>query len=336
MDRRTFLGKLGLGLVATGTALGGCGAACAREKEEHRKPAGSGPSRVAVISDKRVRKAQGLDGKRVTSLLERAVCGALDVPRANDAMGELFSGDDVVGVKLNNLAGPPLAPTAAFVSALVALLGKAGVAPGRVIFFERSERDITKGGFQVKRSGGGPLFVGHDTPGFGYQREISISGKVGSCLSSVVTDKITALINVGVLKDHNLAGVSAGMKNLFGIIHNPNKYHEDCCDPYVADVSTFPVVRRKLRLVLIDAITAQYEGGPSYLPAFSWKQNGVMAATDPVALDRVGWDMIEAQRKEKGLPTLAEAKRPPRWIHTAAKRGLGREDPDKFELVEDD
>ena len=40
----------------------------------------------------------------------------------------------------------------------------------------------------------------------------------------------------GVVKDHDLAGVSAGLKNWYGVIHNPNKYHDSCCDPYVADV----------------------------------------------------------------------------------------------------
>jgi len=340
MDRRTFLSKLGLGLAATGAALGGCGAACTRE-EGRARAAGTrpvvpaGPPRVASMIDGGIRKAQRLDEKRVAALLERAVRGALDAPDAAAALAGLLGDDAVVGVKLNNLAGPPLAPTPAFVKALVALLGKAGVTPGRIIFFERGERDITKGGFEVKRSGGGPLFVGHDTPGFGYQSEISTSGSVGSCLSRVVTDRITALINLGVLKDHNLAGLSAGMKNLFGIIHNPNRYHDDLCDPVVADVSAFPVVRRKLRLVLVDALTEQYEGGPGYLPAFAWERNGVMAATDPVALDRVGWDIVEAQRKKKGLPSLTEAGRPPRWIRTAARRGLGTDDPDKFELVED-
>jgi uncharacterized protein (DUF362 family) len=130
-----------------------------------------------------------------------------------------------------------------------------------------------------------------------------------------------------------LAGVSAGMKNLFGLIHNPNRYHDDNCDPFVADVLGFPVVRRKLKLTVIDALTAQCQGGPAWMPDFAWRFDGLMASTDPVALDKVAWQLIEAQRKAKSLPSLVEAKRPPKWIATAAARGLGQADPQKFKLL---
>ena len=39
-----------------------------------------------------------------------------------------------------------------------------------------------------------------------------------------------------VLKDHDLAGVSLAMKNWYGVVHNPNKLHDDDCDPFVADL----------------------------------------------------------------------------------------------------
>ena len=43
------------------------------------------------------------------------------------------------------------------------------------------------------------------------------------------------------------------------------------------------------------------------------------------AVDAVGWRMIEARRREVGLPTLAAEGREPRWIATAAGLGLGRD-----------
>jgi uncharacterized protein (DUF362 family) len=284
------------------------------------------------MTDEGVRKAQVLNPARVQDLLERALKAAFSAPDAATGLRSVVSESDTVGIKLNCLAGSPLSPTRELADALVGLLKKAGVLPDRIVFFERSERDITKGGFTVKRYGDGPLFVGHDTRGYAFEREVTISGKVGSCLSSVVTRKVSVLINLGVLKDHNLAGLSAGMKNLFGIIHNPNKYHDNRCDPYVADVTAFDPVQRKLRLTVIDALTAQCEGGPGYLPAFAWPYNGVMASIDPVALDRVAWDVLEARRKAKGLPSLAEAGREPVWIRTAAGKGLGNDDPTKFRI----
>jgi uncharacterized protein (DUF362 family) len=258
---------------------------------------------------------------------------AFGSPDAVSGLRSVLEEDDIVGIKLNCLAGPPLSPSPEFIDALVVLLKKTGISPGNIVFFERGERDIKKGGLEVRRAGDGPKFVGNDSPGAGYEREVAISGQAGSCLSRILTRQITAMINLGVLKDHNLAGVSAAMKNLFGIIHNPNKYHTNCCDPFVADVTAYPVVQKKLKLNLVDAFTAQCHGGPGYLPQFAWRFNGILASTDPVALDTVAWDIIEKQRKSKGLPTLERDGRPPKWLATAIKHGLGAGDRAKIKVI---
>ena len=329
MKRREFIKSVGAGLAFGGAVLGGC----KRESSQAAVSRKGGPARVAVFRDDAVRKGEGFDPARVKILLEKALNEALGSKDAAAGLRSIMSEDDVVGVKLNCLAGRPLSPTKEVTDALVDIMKQAGISTKNVFFFERGERDIRKGGFDVRRSGDGPRFIGNDSPGFNYQPEPEISGQVGSCLSRIVTDRIDVMINLGVLKDHNLAGLGAGMKNLFGIIHNPNKYHDDGCDPYVADVLAFPVVQKKLRLTILDALTAQCEGGPGYLPAYAFEFNGILASTDPVALDRVAWDLIDKQRKHKGLPGLEEAGRPPRWIATAQKKGLGMGDLSKIKVV---
>ena len=126
------------------------------------------------------------------------------------------------------------------------------------------------------------------------------------------------------------------LKNMFGAIHNPNKYHSNAGDPYVADVNALAPIRQKVRLTICDALIAQYEGGPSYMPQWSWPFNGVLVASDPVALDTIGWQIIEAKRKEKGLPSLQAAKRAPSYIATAAdaQHRLGTNDARLIRRVE--
>jgi uncharacterized protein (DUF362 family) len=104
----------------------------------------------------------------------------------------------------------------------------------------------------------------------------------------------------------------------------------------VADVNAMPAIRQKVRLTICDAITAQYEGGPSYMPQWSWASNSLLVAQDPVALDSVGWQIIEQKRAEKGLKPLKDVKREPRYIATAAdaKHNLGTNDPARIERVE--
>jgi hypothetical protein len=91
-----------------------------------------------------------------------------------------------------------------------------------------------------------------------------------------------------------------------------------------------------MRLVLCDATTAQYEGGPGYKPEYSWKQNALLVSQDPVALDYTGWRMIERKRAERGLKTLEAEGRAPHYIATAAdaQHLLGTNDPRRIAVAE--
>ena len=119
-------------------------------------------------------------------------------------------------------------------------------------------------------------------------------GSAGSLVSKTLTRTCDAVISLPVLKDHGITGVTLALKNFFGAIHNPNKYHTNAGDPYIADIHMFEPIRRKLRLTIADAITAQYEGGPSYMPQWSWPFNGLLVSQDPVAMDYTGWRLIDA------------------------------------------
>jgi len=160
---------------------------------------------------------------------------------------------------------------------------------------------------------------------------------VGSCFSNIISRLATAIVNVPVLKDHDLAGVTLGMKNFFGAIHNPNKYHDNNCNPFIADLVTHRFIKDKLRLTICDGSTAVCGGGPAYPghhPNWAWNYAGILMSLDPVALDAVGWRIIEKKRKELGLASLAEAGREPKYIATAADYGLGEIEEGKIEIVE--
>jgi len=104
----------------------------------------------------------------------------------------------------------------------------------------------------------------------------------------------------------------------------------------VADVYALPAIRQKVRLHICDGLNAQYEGGPSYMPQWMWPFNGLLVARDPVALDYVGWNIIEKKRAELGMKSLRELRREPRYILTAAdaEHRLGICDPKRIERVE--
>jgi uncharacterized protein (DUF362 family) len=239
---------------------------------------------------------------------------------ARSAVARLFGPDDVVGIKLNCLGGRRMSPRPVTVNALVDLLVAGGVAPDRIILFERSSRELERAGFDIRRAADGPRCFGTDND---YDRTPSESGSIGSCFARLVSTTCSALVSFGVVKDHDLAGVSAGLKNWYGVIHNPNKYHDNQCDPYVADVVRHPFIRDKLRLTVLDGVTAQCHGGPAFRADHVFELGRIAASTDPVAADLWAWRAIDSERVRRGLPSLEEAGRPPRFIATAARYGLG-------------
>ena len=276
-----------------------------------------------------------VDTERLAAMLDESVRRLTGDGDAASAWRRLFGPRDVVGVKVNCLSGRRMCTRWEVVEAIVGGLRRAGVPENSIIVWDKDDTDLTRAGYPIQRGRGLSVYGtigGRHSPG--YEEELRFAGEhVGSCFSRILTRQVTALVNVPVLKDHDIAGVTLGMKNWFGAIHNPNKYHDSLCDPYIAELSTHPSIRKKLRLVVMDATTLQYDGGPSARPEAALAFGGVLVARDPVAVDAYSASLIEAERRRAGVPSLAEANRPPKHVHTAARLGLGVDDLSRIELA---
>jgi uncharacterized protein (DUF362 family) len=213
-------------------------------------------------------------------------------------------------------------------------LQEAGIKGSDIVVWDRDSNELERAGFHVAI--GGDRVQCYGTDRVGYEEDLAAWGSVGGCLSKILTQRSNVLINLPVLKDHDGAGVTIALKNMYGVIHNPNKYHPNGCNPYVADLNMLPEIRSRMRLTICDATTAMYEGGPGYKPEHSWNANALLVSTDPVALDHTGWQMIERKRAEKGLKTLKAEEREPSYIATAAdgEHRIGTNDPKKISIVE--
>ncbi|MCP5007754.1 MAG: DUF362 domain-containing protein [Planctomycetes bacterium] len=285
-------------------------------------------SQVFHALDKNLINANGkVDKTRISHVLNKAVMKITNKQKTPDAWSTLFMKNDIVGIKLNCLAGKRFSPHVAIIESIIKGVKSAGVPEKNIIVFERFSKELVSAGFNIRKGTSGVRCYGTDElPHGGYDRQPQIAGSIGSCFSQIISSYCTAIINVPVLKDHDLAGVSIGMKNFYGVIHNPNKYHENNCNPYVADLSNHPYIKDKLRLIICDALRVQYNGGPAFKPHWSCDYGGLLISTDPVALDRIGAQIIEEKRKETNLPSLKDAGREPAYITTAAQLGLGVDD----------
>jgi uncharacterized protein (DUF362 family) len=329
-SRRDFLRHCLTGAVT----LGASGMAAA----EQAAPAAK--SKVVVAHDPMLRGAgSGADAgriqaPRVQALLDRAMQALFDRDSAQAAWRRLVRPGDRVGLKVNTLGGRGISSNLEVVLAICERLKQAGIKPGDIVVWDRDSEEMQRGGFTITIGGNRVQCYGTDR--VDYEDDLTEYGSVGSRLSKILTRNVDVLINVPVLKDHDGAGVTIALKNMYGVIHNPNKYHPDGCNPYIADLNMLPEIRSKMRLTICDATTAMYEGGPGFKPEHSWKCNSLLVSQDPVALDATGWRMIERKRAEKGLKTLEAEQRAPHYIQTAADREhrLGQCDASRIELVE--
>jgi hypothetical protein len=309
------------------------------DSEEARRaisePPAPAKSRVVVIRHESLRAdGQGPAPERVRELLDEAVKAIAGDAKAADAWARWFKPADRVGIKVNCL-GYATRPAVALATA--AGIGAAGLAPRQTIVWDRMSDELRRAGYDLRGDGKGPRCFGTDAltdrGNAGYGPEIVTSGGIGSFYSRIVTDEATALVSACILKDHNLAGLSCGLKNFYGAIHNPNKYHEGGCDPFVADACAAPPIRDRLRLVVCDALRPQYSGGPSLRPQWQWAYGGLILSTDPVALDRVALEILERKRAAAGMKPLEAEKRPARYLASAQARGLGTADLAAIEVV---
>lgn len=329
-DRRSFLQSL---VGAAAATLGGDPLSAGGLATFSPDGKSVGKSRVVIARDSALRETgSSVDLERFLKLLDRAMQSYYGSDSPLEAWKKLVRPGEVIGLKVNCLAGRGASTRVQLVELISERLQQAGIKD--IVIWDRLNADLENAGFRRGAKQRGIRIIGNDSAG--YEDQLAISGSAGSLISKTLTRTCDAVINLPVLKDHGITGVTLALKNVFGAIHNPNKYHPNGGDPFIADVNMLPAIRRKIRLTICDGTTAQYEGGPSYMPQWSWPFNGLLVARDPVALDFVGWKLIEEERARQGLKSLEASGRKPNYIATAADAShrLGTCDPGLIQKLE--
>lgn len=149
---------------------------------------------------------------------------------------------------------------------------------------------------------------------------------------SVDLAPITALISMPGLKAHWLTGIGTVIKNYILYSGAPRNYH-DQNSARLGEIWRLPQVEGKTKLVLVDALSPVCDKGPQVDPRYKWAYKGLIAGTDPVAVETVCLKIIEAKRQEiRGEPWPLTP--PPLCIEAAdSVYKLGTSDPGKIEIM---
>lgn len=342
VSRRTFIRRSAVGAVGLALADGWL-AETASPAQPVRTPVRD-LSRVVLVRDSRVIDSSGkVQQPLLQEMLDRALTSLTGKSTIGDAWRQFVKPGEVIGLKLNansasHLRGSELTTHfPALTSAVLSGFEKAGIAEENVVLWERSDEELASTGLAIQKDPGALRVLGtrvssRGSGGPGFSSESFPVGSRSSRVSRIASEMCTALINVPVLKDHGLTGITGALKNHYGSIENPNQYHaNNGTNPGVAEVNAIPVIREKQRLVLFDALLGVYNGGPRWQRQYAWPYGGILVGTDPVATDAVALMILDEKRRAEGMSSVV-----PRaaFLGAAEALGLGTRDRDQIDLVE--
>ena len=371
-NRRDYLKAIGRGLAAAVVAEGAgpfALSARAESKIEASKLAMPGLYRGRVVSvENPAVLASGLyQAEVVQQMIRRGMMELTGADGWADAWRRFFEPGDVVGIKLNPNAAPLVKSDASVLREIVAGLEAAGVKRKDIIVYNRYREELLMGGCDrwlpdgVRMEAAARRYDGIQQDIEGYDPEHYVD--MALTLPGFTVDDVTArrsfaalfitrhvnkLINVPCLKDHQSAGITLALKNLsHGLVNNVCRSHGtislNACNAFIPAVVAMPVIRTKTVLHILDGVKGVYHGGPDAHPQFVWKHNTFYFATDPVALDHIGWEVIDAKRVSVGMKKLVESTpdkfstyvhRQPEHVEIAGALGLGEWDRSKIDLRE--
>jgi uncharacterized protein (DUF362 family) len=350
LNRRHFLQCLGAGALALGAAPHAPVAARGAVRQAAAAPALATPrypGRVVEVFGTDVLDGAVVRQDVVDRMLER---GLMELTGATDLAGawKLFvTPADVVGLKVNTLSGPGCSTRREVVQAIVRGLKTAGVKDANIIIWDRFESHLRRTNYAIAQKPGALRCYATDSPGVGSDMDVFYEANVlewvpaylrgdpargyaasynNSHFSAIFTQHITKQINVPILKDHNITGLTLGLKNVaFGICSNTERFHPTPinCDPMIGQVCAHPMVQSKNVLTIADCLSILYEGGPMFDPRYLLSHRSLIIGTDMVATDTIGLGILEQIRRDKGLPSLWKTNSPPKYLNTAAALKLG-------------
>jgi Domain of unknown function (DUF362) len=282
--------------------------------------------------------------QEIKKSLDRGLTELTGAPHAVDAWRQFFEPGDVVGIKVVPNGQPHAHSSFELVLEVIEGLKAAGVKSKDIFVYDRYREEFVAAGYDkilpsdiqwggLTPEGGNQFLV--DFPSFrndpiaGYDPDAFVwmdlipygddpkdERNYRSHLGKLVTRVVNKIVGLPVLKDHGSAGVTGALKNMsHGSVNNVARSHSNSftnvCNQFIPQVVSHPTIRSKYVLQIMDGIRGVYEGGPFALEQgkWTWEYNSLCLATDPVALDHVEWEIVDAKRLEENLPRVGAAGR---------------------------
>jgi uncharacterized protein (DUF362 family) len=275
------------------------------------------PGRVVEIAD-----AQAILNNRVSQpvikgMLDRALRELTGAQDGREAWSKFIQPKDIVGIKINPSGAPACCSSPEIVREIVAGVQSVGVPLKNIHVYDRYAYEIDIGSYQTLVPLGVRVVGIQDRKldASGYDSNIYCEAnffgewETRSYMASIVSSDLTKIINVPTMKDHSAAGVTGCLKNLgYGTFNNVDRSHRrpfSFTDPLIGVMCSVEPLRSKAVLHIMDGMRMLWHGGPlSQNPKFIFPAGLLMVGTDPVAMDTIELEKIEAKRRKEGAPSV--------------------------------
>ena len=378
ISRRSLLGMLTSAIA--GASFGSFTPGRARAQEQPPKPKtniadaskqprttdsmpGKFPGKVILARNEKAWSTNGPDISVLDRMVEGALLSLTGATSIGAAWREFVTPDDIVGLKVNPVAGKLLSTSPEIVHVIITQLEKAGIPRKNIVIWDRREFELAEAGFTGDafpgvritgterkdaagsfRDSAGKLYSEavidrdwyywadveekYDEETFPYM----VNEGKHSYFTGICTREVTRIINVPILKNAG-SSVTLCMKNLaYGAITNTSRLHKTLWHETCAEVPAFAPLRDKVVLNIVDGVKGCYQGGPAANPQFITTFNTILAGSDPVAVDRVGYDIILKKRIDEKIQK-EENPKARTFMDLAEKLGLGNADLGKIDVA---
>jgi hypothetical protein len=238
-----------------------------------------------------------------------------------------------IGLKVNALNGF-VSTSLPVVQAVIAGLERdLGIPKSDIVVWDRRLDELNRAGLTAEALGTQVIGTVNSTTDFGgpgYEDCFcTVSPGKRVRLSRILTELTDATINCPILKTHEVSGVTAAFKNVYGVIDNPGDFHDDLNTALPAFYALAPV-RERFRFTVLDALIAVIMGGTASESDTAPKR--IIVSADPLALDYHTLGLVNQLRAADGsmmpVPEALTA-----WLANAHQLGIGAREVELVPVV---
>jgi hypothetical protein len=257
----------------------------------------------------------------VGEMMARGICALTGEKTPLAAWRRFIEPSDVVGIKVN-CGGHPWV-----VANVVGQLVAVGVAPDRIFVYERFQNQLDAVNYAPHLPDGVQIVAAESANQHAGSRaydpstyvEANLFGEedTRSNMMSLVSQRLTKIINIPNVKDHGATGATGCLKNIaYGSFSNVGRTHYQGRSHTYSFVGTLAAVeplRSRTVLQIMDGLRGVWHGGP-FAPTkrYVFYPGRILFGTDPVAIDRLLLDIIDEKRKAEGAISIWD--RSPRYL----------------------